>query len=293
MKLKVILNPAAGRGRARRHIDGVVSYLRERGAAVDVHESTSPRDLTVVAAESSRADYDRVVVCGGDGTVNLAIREFDLAHGTLAVIPGGSGDDFVKVAGVPRHWQRACDAIFDGSTREVDVALANGTRFVCIAGMGFDSDVAEFANSKAKFLRGSAIYLYAVLRVLPRFRPYRMRISIDGTVRSENIMMFVVGSAPQYGGGIRIVPFAQIDDAVLDFCVVRECTRVTLLKTLPLVYTGAHVRSSFVETGRGREFHIESERPLAVFADGERVTETPVTIGLAKEKLKLIVSSRA
>src|SRR5688572_16241925 len=138
MKLKVILNPAAGRGRARRRIDQVVSYLCERGAVVDVHESTSPRDLTVVAAESSRAGYDRVVVCGGDGTVNLAIREFDLARGTLAIIPGGSGDDFVKVAGVPPHWKGACDAIFDGSTREVDVALANGTRFVCIAGMGFD-----------------------------------------------------------------------------------------------------------------------------------------------------------
>ncbi len=289
MKLKMILNPAAGRGRALRRIDGVVSYLRDRGGEVDVHQSASPRDLTSVAAESSRGGYDRVVVCGGDGTVHLAIREFDLQRGTLAVIPSGSGDDFARVAGVPLKWELACDAVLAGAVREVDVALANGTRFVCIAGLGFDSEVTAFANSNAKYLRGSAIYLYSILRVLPRFRPYRMSLRIDGVERTERIMMVMVGNSPQYGGGIRIVPAARIDDSLLDFCIVHETSRLTLLKTLPRVYNGSHVRSPYVETGRGREFHFQSERPLAVFADGEMVTETPVTIGFAAEKLKLVV----
>src|SRR5918994_896546 len=99
----------AGRGRARRHVREIEEYLRARGARVDGEPSTGPEDLVRIAAESSRAGYDRVVVAGGDGTLNLAVREFDLAKGTLALIPTGSGDDFAKVTGIPRDIRAACE----------------------------------------------------------------------------------------------------------------------------------------------------------------------------------------
>src|SRR5436305_3951281 len=102
MKLKMIFNPMAGRGRARKQIGRALAYLRERGADVDCVPSASPADLTRIAAESSREDWDRVVVCGGDGSLHLAVREFDLQRGTMALLPLGSGDDFARVAGIPR-----------------------------------------------------------------------------------------------------------------------------------------------------------------------------------------------
>src|ERR1051326_3262031 len=123
MHLKVIYNPTAGRGRARRHGRGVEEYLRSGGARVDCEPSTGPDDLVRIAAESSRGSYDRVVVCGGDGTLNLAIREFDLAKGTLGLSPTGSGDDFARVMGIPRDVRKACDVVLGNHIREVDVAL--------------------------------------------------------------------------------------------------------------------------------------------------------------------------
>lgn len=289
MNLKLIYNPAAGRGRAKRRADEVAAYLRGRGAIVDVHATTSSADLTRAAAASSAGSCDRVVVCGGDGTVHFAIREFDLDRGTLAVIPLGSGDDFARVTSIPRKLEAACDTVLDGTVREIDVALANGTRYVGVAGLGFDSEVAAFANRNAKFLRGSAVYLYAILRVLSRFTPHRVRITTGDGMRAEEIMFAVVGNTRQYGGGIRIVPNAEVDDGVLDYCIVHRTSRFQLLKTLPRAYTGSHVKNPFVETGRGREFHFESARPLEVYADGELVTTTPVTFGLEKGKLKLMV----
>lgn len=287
MNLKLIYNPAAGRGKTRRRIAAVEAYLSKRGARLDVHSTSSASDLTRVAAESSRAGFDRVVVCGGDGSVHFALREFDLERGTLAVVPLGSGDDFARVTGIPRHIDGACEAILSGRTREVDVATANGTRFIGVAGLGFDSAVAAFAN-EVQVMRGSAVYVYAILRVLPRFTPHPVRITIDGASRSDTIMFMAIGNSRQYGGGIRIVPAAEIDDGILDYCIVHRTSRFQLLKTLPRAYTGAHVTSPFVETGRGRSFRVECDSVLEIYADGEKVTQTPVEFGLAG-RLKVAV----
>lgn len=289
MHLKVIYNPKAGRGKARRWVREVEEHLRGRGARVDCEPSTSPVDLVRIAAESSRSNYDRVVVCGGDGTLNLAVREFDLANGTLALIPTGSGDDFARVTGLPRNVRAACDNVLDGKIGTFDVALANGIRYLGVAGLGFDSEVADFANNHVRFLRGPAVYLYAIIRVLPKFTPRPVRIRTENTTRDEEIMFAAVGNTRQYGGGIRITPDAVIDDGLLDLCIVHKTTRAELLKTLPKAYTGAHVKSAFVEMGRGREFHFDSDVPMAVYADGEPLTKTPVSFGLAAEKLRFVV----
>jgi diacylglycerol kinase (ATP) len=288
MRIRLIYNPKAGRGRARRHIAEAQSYLRGRGVDVECRESASPADLTRLAAEASSGGYDRVVVCGGDGSLNLAVRELDLKQGTLGLIPLGSGDDFARVLGIPRDVKGACDVLLNGRVREVDVATANGLRYLGVAGLGFDSEVARYANERVKLLRGSLVYLYAILRVLPRFTPHR--VSMNG--REETIMFACVGNSRQYGGGIRITPAAIIDDRELDLCIVHETSRAQLLKTLPRAYTGSHVTSTFVETSRGTDFHFTTEKPLDVYADGERLTETPVRFALAAERLRIVVPER-
>jgi diacylglycerol kinase (ATP) len=152
------------------------------------------------------------------------------------------------VNGIPRTVREACDVAIDGEVREVDVALANNLRYAGVAGLGFDSECARFARERVKLLRGSPVYLYAILRVLPNFRPRRVRI--DG--RDEEVMFVVFGNSPQYGGGIKITPAALLDDGLLDVCIVHRTSRFQLLKTLPLAYTGAHVKKPFVEMRRGR-----------------------------------------
>jgi diacylglycerol kinase (ATP) len=224
-----------------------------------------------------------VVVCGGDGSLNLSIRDFDLDSGTLGLLPLGSGDDFAHVLGISSKLAAACDVVLNGAPREVDVAMANNRRYLGVAGLGFDSEVAEYAGH-VKYLRGSLIYLYSIMRVLPRFTPHRVRIN----GRAEEIMFAAVGNSRQYGGGIRITPDAKIDDGALDLCVVHRTTRAQLLKTLPKAYTGAHVKSPFVATERGREFVVEGEREMVVYADGERVTTTPVKFALAERKLRIV-----
>ena len=288
MHLKLLYNPAAGRGRARRKVREAEEYLRGRGAQVESQGSTGPEDLIRIAAESSRAGYDRVVICGGDGTLHLAVREFDLERGTLALLPMGSGDDFARVMGIPRDVRRACEVVLDGAVRQVDVAAANGLRYLGVAGLGFDSEVADYANRHVRFLRGPAVYFYAILRVLPRFTPRPVRIVTEEGTRHERIMFAAIGNTRQYGGGIRITPDAIVDDGLLDVCIVHETSRFELLKTLPKAYSGTHVKSRFVEMIRGRSFRFESDEAMAVYADGEPLTQTPVEFGMGG-RLRMVV----
>ena len=221
MRLRLLYNPAAGRGRARRKIDEVVKYLVARGANIDVVQTGSPEHLVAVAAKTSHEHCDVLVVCGGDGTLNLTIRELDLATVRLGIIPMGSGDDFAQALRIPRDVRAACEVVLGGVVREVDVATANGRRYLGVAGLGFDSQVAKYANSVQR-LKGTLVYLYSILRVLPQFKPHHVRVRVDDVERQEEIMFAVVGNSPRYGAGIYIVPTAEVDDGILDLCMVRR-----------------------------------------------------------------------
>ena len=287
MRLRVLFNPAAGRGRAKEKIGRALRHLERRGGLIDFHQTRNPEDMIEKAA-ASNGNCDRLVVCGGDGSLHLALRRLDLGKTVVALLPFGSGDDFAQTVGVPRDTASACDTVFDGVPREVDVALVNGTRYVCVAGLGFDSVVTSYAN-RIKRLRGPLVYLAAIARVLPSLKPYRVRLSVDGIEREENIMFAVVANSPRYGAGIRIAPSAEVDDRMLDLTLVRSCSRMRLLATLPKAYSGRHVESPFVETMRGTHFRFESGQPLDVYADGELVATTPVEMSLAPDRLRVVV----
>lgn len=289
LRIKLLCNPSAGRGRAARRAQAAAEVLRQLGADVDLQATASGEHLTRLSADASRGACDRVVVCGGDGSVSLAVRRFDLDHGTLGIIPSGSGNDFASVCGIPTTLRESCEAVVRGQVREVDVALANGVRYLGVAGLGFDAEVNRYANEEVRHLRGPLVYLYAIFRVLPKFEPLPIEMQNGSKLRREQIMFAAIGNTRQYGGGIRIVPDARPDDGLLDFCLVHRTSRLQLLRTLPLAYTGGHVRRPFVETGRGREFRFESERALDVYADGERITRTPVAFTLEAKRLKVVV----
>ena len=178
--------------------------------------------------------------------------------------------------------------ILSGKVRQVDVVEANGIRYVGVAGLGFDSVVARHANG-VRFLRGSLVYLWSIFRVLPQFQPKRLRMSVDGAPRQDDVMFAVVANSPRYGGGIHIAPRADVSDEMLEAYLVHRTSKGMLLKTLPLAYTGKHVKSEFVEHLRGRHFAIDADEKLELYADGEYVTNTPVEIRIAAEKLGVYV----
>jgi len=284
----LLFNPSAGKGKGLRKIEVVRESLQALGAEVEFLAPDSRAAFAAAAAKASATGYDRLIVAGGDGSLHVVLNAIDLGTTVLAIIPMGSGDDFAQALNIPTNAGEACRVALRGTVRSVDVATANGRRFLGVAGVGFDSLVASYANRVQK-LTGSILYLYSIFRVLPRFQPIPITITSSSGRREEEVMFAVVGNSPRYGGGIRIAPTAQPDDGILDLFVIGKSTKWDLLKTLPSAYSGKHVTSPFVSTERGASFTFDSPQPLEVYADGELVAQTPVTIALSHEKLRIAV----
>jgi diacylglycerol kinase (ATP) len=289
MRLLLLYNPEAGKGRAHRHIAEAVARLQAHGAEVELEPSRSPEHLIELGARATSSGAERIVACGGDGTVNLVLRRLDLDRATLGILPLGSGDDFAKTVGIPADLEGACEVLLGGRVRPIDVAMANDVRYVCVAGFGFDSEVNRVANESRSRLRGTPLYLTSILKVLRKFEPHHVSVQNGASRWSQEMMFLVVANSPRYGAGIHIAPHAVPDDGLLDLCVVGKCGKMELVRTLPLAYSGGHLKRSFVHYQKGTEFSFQTGEPMDVYADGEPVTRTPVHFSINPQKLRLLV----
>lgn len=288
MRVLLLCNPAAGGGRALRTARAAADLLRTCGADARMIVTESREHLSRLAAEEG-ARYDRLVIAGGDGTLHHAVRDLDLDHTVLGLLPAGSGDDFAKSISASADLHRACDALLHGEVRRIDVALVNERRYLGIASLGLDSEVAGWVNEHPRPLARSVVYLWALMRVLPSFRPKKILIEHGGRFHEEEIMLAVIANNQRYGGGIEIAPTARLDDGLLDLHVVRRCPKSELLLTLPKAYRGTHMSSRRVWWTRSSSFRIDSEEPLDIFADGEYVTQTPARFSIEPVALRVAV----
>ncbi|MEP7060745.1 MAG: YegS/Rv2252/BmrU family lipid kinase, partial [Actinomycetota bacterium] len=234
----VVANPAAGHGRSGSLVGKVARLLHEAGIDHEIRVSTSPEDLTRLARESGEQGTRIVAVLGGDGSVHLAANGLLGTGAALAVLPGGTGDDFATGIGAGKL-AAAVRLLSEPTIVQMDVVkLTCGVEiqhYVNIAGAGFDSDVNETANGMRIRLGTTGTYIAAVVRTLPKFKPARFVISVDEERLDVEAMLVVVGNAPASGGGMRVLPKARINDGVLDVCVVTALSAPAFLRAFPSV----------------------------------------------------------
>lgn len=274
----VLLNPAAGRGAAARAARAIRSVLEAEGAHYQIVETEGPGHAVERARRAAGEGWTAVVAAGGDGTVH------EVANGLLAaadgaptvpmgIVPVGSGNDFARLAGIPTDPAAATRHLLGAAPRRVDAGRVDGRFFTNGVGIGLDARVGIEA-AKVRRLRGIAIYLWALARVLPGFRPPRMRVELDGeTVADGPLTLVTAANGGRHGGGFWICPDARIDDGVLDVAVAEAMGPAGILAFLPRVMRGTHVGRPEVRILRGRRLRVTSPDPLPVHADGEVVSE--------------------
>jgi YegS/Rv2252/BmrU family lipid kinase len=283
----LIVNPAAGGGRAGRGAPAVERALRERGLSVRRVDTRSLEHARGLGLEAARAG-ETVVALSGDGLLGViadSLRE--LPQAVLGVIPGGRGNDLARVLGIPDDPRAAAAIIADGHTRPVDLGIVeslhspdDGQAFACIASAGFDSEANRIANEAPPWL-GGLVYPYGALRALIAWRPARFEIEFDPPGERRAFTVYSVGAANSraYGGGMFAAPGAMLDDGLLEVVVLESVGKVRFLtRILPKVFRGTHVHDPNVRVFSAHEITLSADRPFTMYADGDPIGELPVRV---------------
>jgi diacylglycerol kinase (ATP) len=289
-----IVNPAAGAGRSGRAWPRLVRILTHSGFALEWAATSRPGEATDLARRAVAAGHTLVVAVGGDGTVNEVVNGITRGDGTplasLGILATGRGRDVCRNFGIPRSPVSAARALANGREITADLGLVrfeNTQRFFAIAtGVGFDADVARRAQGRRG--AGTVPYLIGVLQALGRHRPRSMTVSGDVTWSGAGTMV-VVANGPFYGGGMNIAPAADPKDGVLDVIVIGDIGRVELVRWLPALYRGTHVKNRHVATARARALRIDAREMLPVHVDGEPIASTPIDVTICAGALRLRV----
>jgi YegS/Rv2252/BmrU family lipid kinase len=285
-RFALLVNPASGGGRALRALPAVIAELDAHGAR---HRTVTTRSMEHAAGESERAAEagETVAALGGDGLLRPIAGALSGRETAVALIPCGRGNDLARVLGVPRDPRRAARVAVRGEERLLDVASVDGTPYLGIASLGIDSDVNRIAND-AKLVRGNAVYLYATLRGLAGWRPASFTVTVDGERHEVTGYAVAVGNSRSYGGGMLLLPHAELDDGKLDVQMTDDCTKLRFLRDLPKLFRGTHVDLSYIRHARGEVVEVQSDRQFAVYADGDPIGATPATMRVERRALRVI-----
>ncbi|MGD9029460.1 MAG: diacylglycerol kinase family lipid kinase [Anaerolineae bacterium] len=281
--IKVILNPAAGRGYSAQMEGTVCQLLEEEGLDFDLVRTEGPWHAAELAERAAKDGCEVVVAAGGDGTANEIINGLMRApqddataqiQPRLAIIPAGSGSDFATGIGLPADLREACSRVAGDQTKTIDigrvtVAGQEPRYFGNVVGVGFDGAVL-LETLKIKRLRGLSLYLLAVLRtVFLSFKAPMTTIEYDGQRMDLSAMMVTVTNGPREGGGFFIAPEARPDDGLFDVCIGRQVSRLTILRLIPHFLKGTHVDLDPITMLQAREVTISSPDGLIAHVDGE------------------------
>jgi diacylglycerol kinase (ATP) len=284
----LVVNPAAGHGRALRALQAATARLDAASASYEVTRSASldhARDLAAQAAGRGQV----VVAVGGDGMAGAlaAVAARDSAR--FGIIPAGNGNDLARGLGIPFQSEGAVDVLTGGRERQVDlIAVRRDTQpETVVAGsvyLGVPSVAGEIANG-TRWLRGPAVYPVAALRALARWAPAGFRVEICGHGQQAEVREFpgyavVVANASYFGAGMKVAPHAQVDDGLLEILTMRDAPRLAFLRVLMKIRNGSHLSLPQIGQDRAAEVTITVDRDLPAAADGETLPcAAPLTAG--------------
>ncbi|MCW2607713.1 MAG: diacylglycerol kinase catalytic region [Frankiales bacterium] len=291
-RLQLVVNPAAGGGRASRLLPGVEAALRAAGHELRVTPTRSLEHADELAAGA--VEDERVVVAmGGDGLVGRVAGVVSQAGGLLGVVPGGRGNDFCRAVGIDQDPVAACRLLMTGTERAVDLGVVTSpdgaqSVFLGIASIGFDSDVQERVLT-SRLPLGGLVYVYGALATVARWRHAHFTGTADGVPFDVTGWTAAVANSGVYGGGMRLAPEASVTDGRLDLVTSAATSRRAFLSAMPEVFKGTHVARPSVQVRPVQTVTLDADRPFRVFADGDPVGTLPCTVTVRAGALRVLL----
>ena len=302
----VVVNPVSGGGRGLGEFPKISRLLRENGIEHDSAFTEHRYHATELTVEAANRGYRNIIVVGGDGTLNEVVNGLFIQKQCapkeilLAVIAVGTGNDWVRTFSIPRNYSAIIRAIKERTSFLQDVAKVTYTEskyeqsryMVNVAGLGFDADVIKIFNHlKLKGYKGKWLYLYSLLKGYFSAKPAGATIEVDGKVIYNKLLFsLAVGVCRYNGGGIQQLPRAVANDGLLDLTIIRPVHWWHVIFRANRLFNGKIYTIGHVEHAQGRVVKITSAPDMSLETDGELQGGTPVTISIADEAIRVVVT---
>lgn len=270
-KILFIINPVAGGGKAKKLEPQINEYMKDIKLEYCIQMTRKPKDAIEMAKLGIKEGYNTIVAVGGDGTVNeVAIGIMELGHGTLGIIPSGTGNDLARTLEIPFDIKAALDVIIKGNRKKIDIGIVNNNLFLNIARIGLDSEVVKNTEKIKKRIRTRFAYLVGIINTLFSFKGKKVMLEIDDHLMDKDISLVAVGNGKYYGGGLKILPMAIAEDGYFHVIVVNKTPMLKLLFLFPSIFSGQHIRfKKDVEIFKAKKIRIITEDKTYLNVDGE------------------------
>ena len=277
-KLLLIVNPKAGRTQSNGPLFDAVSVFSEADYLVRVHNTAAAGDARETAAREG-GNYDLVVACGGDGTLNEVVSGIStLEHPPLlGYLPRGSTNDFASSLQIPKDPAEAARKMMAGSVRQLDAGCWNERTFIYVASFGAFTKSSYAASQKAKNALGHFAYILEGMLDLNTLRPYKMKLTADGEVLDGEYLFGAVCNSTSIGGLMKLDPDRVVmDDGKFELLLIPSPKTPLALQNLVLALLNQQYDSEGVVFRHISTLHVEPEDALPWSLDGEYAPSSPM-----------------
>ncbi len=304
----VIVNPKAGRGHGLRDWPIISNQMNHNGLDFSCVFTEHKYHAVELAVKAINDGYRKLVAIGGDGTVNEVVngifiqKEVPTTAISLAVIPAGTGNDWMRMFGIPKTYSDAVLSLVEEHTVLQDVGLITyhetrikHQRYMAnAAGMGFDAMVnRRFNRLKDEGRWGKRLYIKSTLKELFNYRSKHFKISIDGEVFFDNaVFSAALGIGKYNGGGMIQMPNAVMDDGLFDVTVIKRVNKLSVLRHFAKLYNGKLYNYSKVLSAQGKHIVVETRPESPIEIDGEAMGFSPFTFDLVPKSIKVVISRK-
>jgi len=292
-RIKFIINPSSGRQAMEKKIDTLCKLLLDDGYILAKYFTRNKYDAMLEARRTCNEDFDLIVVCGGDGTVNEVVK--GIATGgrrvPIAILASGTVNDFANYLGIPRNTYEFFDLIKRDKVIDVDIGCVNDDYFVNVAAGGLLTNVAYQAQPDIKAVLGRMAYYLEGLKELVNqgLETVRVTIQSEEFTSEEDILLFVISNSSSIGGFTKLAPEADVVDGLLDVVLIKKADIAELANIFINVLTGEHINHPKVIYYKTKKLKVESDRKIVVDIDGEYGGKLPAEFRVIPKGLSILV----
>lgn len=273
-KLLLIYNPHAGKGQIRGKLADILDVFTQNGWLVSAYPTQCPGDGAEQAKQLARG-FDRVAVCGGDGTLHEVITGLlELPEGERPVVgylPSGTTNDFARNLSLPKEMEEMARTAVTGTPRPIDLGRFDQRYFIYVAAFGAFTDVSYNTSQQFKNMFGHLAYVLKGVTELKNLKGYRLRIEYDGGALEGEYLYGMVSNTISVGGLIGLPKDdVTLDDGLLEAVLVERPRTVAQLNAIILgLARQEYSEQSGIVGLHSSRFRITSEEPIPFTLDGE------------------------